>query len=815
MAYEEDAKKIKVKRMNTRRGSTTSSESNNKKSKKNKKKKSIGKKIFKVLLFTFIALAIIGTGIVLCVLNGIIGGTDSVSTDELELLKLTTFVYDKDGKQIGKLYDDENRIVIDYDTLPKHLIDAVVAIEDERFWEHGGVDIKRTGAAIFTYVINGGSSSFGGSTITQQLIKNVTSDKETDWTRKVREWYRAINLEHNTTKEAILESYLNIIYLGEGAYGIEVAAQTYFAKSAKDVNLAEAAALAAMIQTPEGTNVYRGEKQKDRLIARQKIVLDKMLELEKISKEEYDEALKYELVFKKSKVEAAGTVQSYFVDAVLEEVIADLQEAKGITRQAALNRLYSNGYQIHTTLDPKVQDAIDKAYNNNKLFYKDKKGTFMQSAMVVIDHKTGNVLGLIGGADEKKGAFEFNRATQAKRQPGSTFKLIGAYGPAFEQGVSSPGKGVDDSYFKQGSWVPGNYYGYFNGYVTTRKAVAQSMNIPAIRTCQMVSLDYAYQFAKNIGITTLVEKDKNLASLALGGLTNGATVMDMAAAYATIANKGVYIKPKLYTKVLDSKGNEVLIEETETRRVMKETTAYLLTDCLKSVVTSGTGTSTKISSKIQSAGKTGNSNEDKDQWYVGFSPYYTCAAWNGYDKPKPIGYRKTGSYPYTSMKVYTTVMKEIHKGKKAASFEKPKGIVNATICTVSGLVATDACKADSRGIVKSDIFATGTVPTEKCTIHKTADICSASGKIATEFCNLYNAVNTKSFITRDNTKKTSDSAYLLPKDKCTLHISVPVVEEPPVVEPPTVETPTATPPVVETPTVTPTPIPTPSTQPID
>lgn len=775
MPNENKTKKIKIKRMNTK----TKNNASPKKSVNKKKNKNLYFKLFKIFLFTSIALIIIGTGVVLGILNGIIGGTDSVSTDDLKLLKLTTVIYDSDGNEIGKLFDDENRVVVDYNTLPKYLIDAVVAIEDERFWIHNGIDIKRTMAAIVTYVINGGSSSFGGSTITQQLVKTITSDKEKNWTRKVREWYRAINLESNLDKESILESYLNAIYLGEGSYGMEVASQTFFAKSAKNVNLAESACLAAMIRSPEGTNVYNGERNKEKLIARQKVVLNKMLELEKITQQEYDEALEYKLIFKKSKIDTIGSVQSYFVDAVLEAVIADLKESKGITRQAALKLLYSNGYKIYSTMDPKVQKAINDTYNNDKLFYKDKAGKFMQSAMVVIDHKNGNVVGLIGGANKKKGAFEFNRATQATRQPGSTFKIIGAYGPAFEQGVSYPGKGVDDSYLKIGSWVPRNYYGYYNGYVTARKAIALSMNIPAIRTCQLVSLDYSYQFAQNLGISTLVQSDKNLASLAIGGLTKGATIMDMATAYSTIANGGIYIKPKLYTKVLDNNDKEVLIPNTEYKRVMKETTAYLLTDCLKSVVTSGTGTSTKISNKIQSAGKTGNTNDDYDQWFVGYSPYYTVACWNGYDQNKTIGTRKTGSYPYTCMKLYTTVMKSIHKGLDAASFKKPDGIVNATICTVSGLVATDACKADTRsGIIKTEMFAAGTVPTESCNIHKVAEICPVSGKLATEYCSLYNELVSKSFITRNNKNKTSDEKLLLPTEYCTVHTAAPVVVEP-------------------------------------
>lgn len=784
----DQTRKIKIKKLKLRKNAGTTLDINPSKEKvprekKNKepKNKALRKKILKICLFVLIALFVVGIGIVLWVLNDVIGDTDSVDLAELQNLKLATVVYDKDGKEIGRVHSGENRIVVNYEDLPKYLVDAVVSIEDERFWTHNGVDLKRTSAAIATYIINRGHSSFGGSTITQQLIKTVTEDNESSWKRKIREWYRAINLEKVISKEDILTAYLNKIYLGEGASGIEIASQTYFAKSVKDINIAEAACLAAAIQQPEGTNPYRGEEYKEKLIVRQKVVLDKMLSLKKITQEEYDAALKYELQFKKAEIINNAVVQSYAVDAVLEAVAKDIASQKNITYESAMDMVYSNGYKIYSTIDSKVQESINKQTNNAKLFYKNKDGSMMQCAMVVLNNKDGSVAGLMGGVGEKTGAFDFNRATDANRQPGSTFKPIAAYGPAFEAGVSYPGMGVDDSPLNVNGYRPVNYYGYYNGYVTVRNAIKLSMNIPAVRTLMKVDLDYAFQFAKNTGITTLKASNKNL-SMALGSVD--ATVIDMATAYGTFANGGVYSKPNLYTKVLNSSDKEILAINKTYTKVMKSTTAYLITDCLRTVVTSGTGTSARFSSKIQIAGKTGNTNDDKDQWFIGYTPYYTAAVWNGYDKPRAIGYRKIGSYPYTATVVFTNVMKEIHSGLAAASFTKPKEIVSASICTVSGLVATDACKADTRkGIIVTEIFASGTVPTDTCNIHKLVEVCSVSGKLPTEFCHLYGDLKEISVITRDGTGKTSDSKYLMPKEKCTLHTAEPKVEEPVVEEP--------------------------------
>ena len=590
---------------------------------------------------------------------------DVLASGALENLEYSTFVYDKDGNIIDTLHGNEDRIFVEYEDIPNSVIDAVIAIEDERYFEHKGIDYKRTFGAAYTYITNNGSSDFGGSTITQQLVKNVTEDKETNVNRKIREWYRASVLESKFSKEEIFEDYINTIYMGEGAYGFEVAARKYFAKHLKDVNLAESAILAAAIQSPESTNPYKSDETKQRLLDRQKIVLKKMLSLGKITILEYNEALNTTIEFKKL---SDGTeIQSYFIDAVIEQVIADLQAQEGITYDEAKKKVYVSGYRIYTTMDPTVQNAIDKAYNDGSLFYTEANGDFMQSAMVVMDHTNGNIVGLIGGTGQKLNNLGLNRATQSKRQPGSCMKPIGAYGPAFELGKLNLESYIEDAPLRINDWQPQNYYHYYYGFVTVRRAIALSMNLPAVRANMMVDTSFAFDFAKNCGLKSLEESDRAIAPLALGGLTNGVTPLEMANAYGTIANKGMYNTPKLYTKVLDRDGKEVLFKTYDTNRVMQETTAAQLITCLQDVVTYGTGYGAIRVGNMPVAGKTGNSNDDKDQWFCGFTPYYTIACWNGYDEPRPIGYRSYGSYPYTAMILFNSVMNEICVNKEIKS----------------------------------------------------------------------------------------------------------------------------------------------------
>lgn len=754
----------KASAVNNKASKTSKIENNNQNnSKKQKKNKKIGWKIFRVFLFVFLALIIVGAGIVLGVISGIVDDTDSISLDDLELLPQTTFLYDMNGNDLASLYDSENRIMISYDDLPKNTVNAIVAIEDERFFTHHGVDIKRTLGAILQYVSTGGGSSFGGSTITQQLVKNITSDKEYAWQRKIREWYRAISLESKLSKEKIFESYVNTIYYGDGSYGIQVASRHFFGKDVSNLDLAESATIAAMIQSPEVTNPYKSDEAKQKLMDRQKLVLEKMKELGMISDEEYESAVNEEVAFNAADTSIGGD-QTYFVDAVVEAVIADLMDQKNVSRGIAQKMIYTDGYKIYTTQDPSVQSSIDSAFTNRSIFYNN-----MQGSMVVMDQSTGEVRGLIGGAYEKTGALTFNRATQSRRQPGSCMKPFGAYGPAFEKGILSPGAGIDDCQFTMGNWTPHNWYSGFYGYVTVRYAIMDSMNIPAARANLLVNdEDYCWDFAYNCGLKGLVESDKTAASLALGGVTRGFTTLEVANAYATIANNGVHIEPRLYTKVEDRNGKVVLDNtKAEEKRAMKDSTAYMLASCLSSVVKDQGGTAYgAVSIKngtIECAGKTGNTNDDRDRWFCGFTPYYTIACWTGYDDNSVIG----RGYPYDSTKLFNTVMNAICQDKAAANFVQPDSVTSVELCKDSGKVPTDACRNDPRGSrVAKDLVAKDSIPTDTCTVHEMVNICTVTGKIASATC----PSTTRSVITRSYSPSQgaypADWSYMKPSATC-------------------------------------------------
>lgn len=750
---------------------TNGNNSKDKEPNKKKKNKKIGWKIFRAILLIGLALCIVGAGVVLGVISGIIDDTESISLDELELLPQTSFVYDMNGNEMASLYDSQNRIMVTYDDIPKDTVNAVVAIEDERFFSHHGIDIKRTLGAIVTYIANGGDSNYGGSTLTQQLVKNITADDEKAWQRKIREWYRAISLETKLDKSQIFESYVNTIYYGDGCYGIEVASNHFFGKSVNELNTAESAAIAAMIQSPEITNPYKSDEAREKLLERKDVVLGKMKELGMISNEEYEEAINYELDFTKKDVNYGGT-QTYFVDAVVEAVIDDLMEQKNVSRGIALKMIYTDGYKIYTTQDPSVQSAIDNAFDDSSIFYEDWDGNRIQGSMVVIDQSTGEVRGLIGGVGEKEGALTLNRATQTHRQPGSCMKPFGAYGPAFERGLLSPGAGLDDTQFTMGNWTPINWYGYYKGFVTVREAIEDSMNIPACRANLLVNdEDFCWNFAYNCGLKSLTETDKTAASLALGGVTRGFTTLEVANAYATIANEGYYIEPKLYTRVEDRNGNNVLDNtKVDAKQVMKDSTAFMLTSCLESVVSDPGGTAygaVKINGgAVQCAGKTGNTNDDYDRWFCGFTSYYTIACWTGYDENQSIN----RGYPYDSTKLFNTVMNAICADKPASNLmEQPSSVKKVELCRDSGKVATDACKADPRGSrVLSDYVAIDSIPTDTCTVHQFVNICSVTGKVASSACK---STTKRSCLVRDYTPSkgtySSDWSYMKPSETCS------------------------------------------------
>lgn len=697
----------------------------------------------KLFLKIFGSILLIGVIIALGVLIGAFTGLIDTTADlniEDSQLSFTSFVYFADPKtgddvEYERLYGDENRVWVDLADIPKHVQEAVVAIEDERFYLHSGFDMKSTSSAIFSYIFKG-SSARGASTITQQLVKNLTGDKDKSPIRKVQEIIRAVNLERKLSKDQILELYLNSIYLSQGCNGIGSAANFYFDKDVKDLTLAEAASIVGITQYPARYDpIINPQNNKEK----QELILKKMLELGYIDQKTHDNAVAQKLVFKSEAKKATNSKQSYFVDTIISDVLHDLEEQKGYTEPIATKMLYSGGLKIYATIDPDVQSAMDTVYENKASFPKAPGTVQPESAMAIIDPYTGEVKGLVGGRGEKAGSRTLNRATQALRQPGSTIKPIAVYAPAIEDNLITPNSIFEDKPITYGNWSPKNYYDGFKGNVSVKYAIEVSINTVPVQILEKLGVNTSYNFLKNnLGISTLVEQDKNLGSLALGGLTKGVSTLDLAAAYSPFVNKGIYTNPITYTKVLDSSGRVLLENKRVSNRAFSEQTASLMTSMLKGVVDNGTGALAKFSSNYSIAGKTGTTDDDVDRWFVGFTPYYVGVVWFGYDTPKSMGFLATNP----TIPVWKKIMSDIHTKKNLApkAFAGASGISLVNYCIDSGKLATEACANDPRGSrVRADYFKSGTAPTSYCTydhqtVAKTYKICSASNMLATEFC---------------------------------------------------------------------------------
>lgn len=626
-------------------------------------------------------------------------------------------VLDSDGQVIAEIGNERNRANVAFSQMPDNLKNAYVAIEDERFFKHFGVDVKRTTAAIASYVIHFGKASFGASTITQQLVKNLTGDDASSITRKVKEWGKAIELEWCMSKDEILESYLNIIYVGPNIYGVKMGANYYFDKDVSDLDLAECAFLAGINNAPNAYNPFHKEKDNtEKIKKRTKTVLKKMLELENITEEEYQAAVKdveEGITFKKGKIEAEGDgVYSYHTDALLLEVISDLAETKKISKTFATNYLYMANAKIYSTQNSDIQKEMESEFEKSKYALKSKdEQTTSQAAMVLIDHKTGYVLGCVGGLGKKQEARGFNRATQAIRQTGSSSKPLAVIVPALAEGIITPvSKYLDEQTlfidYNQEEYSPINYNDYL-GEITLRRAVESSQNIPFVKIMEQLTPAVSIRYLKKMGISTLNEKDENLA-LALGGLDKGISPLEMAGAYSTIANDGVYIEPTFYTKITGSSGEEVVTSKQKSRRVFSESVAYITKKLLTEPVIGKNGTATycKISG-MEVAAKTGTTNEDYDRWLCGFTNYYTAVTWFGFDLSEPIRYN--GQNP--AGVIWSSVMNRVHKNLKNSDFEEVNGVVEQKICKKSGLVAGNGCKDNY-----IEYFIQGTVP-EGCTLH--------------------------------------------------------------------------------------------------
>ncbi len=788
----------------------------------------LGRKLVLLLTMVFIAaiiaVVILGISAGLGMYNGILASTPQIKLSDVASTKQATFVYDTEGNKVDELVAaNSNRILVSIDQIPQNMRDAMVAREDERFYEHNGIDFMGMLRAGFQFVVTMGEEKQGASTITQQLLKNTIF---TEWMeegdnliksvkRKLQEQYLAIELTKILSKEEILERYMNTINLGQNTLGVEAAAQRYFGKSVSDLTLSECATIAVITQNP---SKYNPISHPDKNAERRKDCLNKMLELEFITKAEYDEAMADDVY---SRIERHNinfleekTTSTYFTDALTYDVRADLIAA-GYSETQADNMLYSGGLRIMSTMDPKIQAIVDEEVNNPEnypdyiqyeldcaltiikpdgsqknyskemmtLYFKDNvdhdfdllfntpddataafeqyKEALLeegdefterisitpqpQVSVYLMDQKSGYVVAISGGRGTKEGRFTLNRATDSYRQPGSTFKVLAAYAPALDCGEQTLATVYNDAPFFYDTGIQvSNWYGNdawdYKGMCTIRYGIEQSLNIVAVKAITVMTPEFAFDYLKNFGFKQLADgKEINgqlfydaRQPLALGGITVGVSNEELTASYAAIANGGVYTEPKLYTVVYDSEGNIILDNRTpETHQVIKETTSFLLTDAMVDVVEIGTGTRANFSKEMAIAGKTGTTTSNKDVWFAGFTPYYTCSTWAGYDNNHEMISKGTNKETNIAKDLWASIMERVHEELPPMEFAIPTGIVEAEICSKSG-------KLPNPGIcdkhIVTEYFEDGTVPMMPCDVHYVGNICAYDNLIATPEC---------------------------------------------------------------------------------
>ena len=754
--------------------------------------------ILRIIFIALIAVLAIGGCMGIGAMRGLIDDAPDISEVNIVPVGEATFVYDTNGDQLQKLTaPDSNRMPVTIDQIPLDLQHAVVAIEDERFYEHNGIDIRgilRAGVVGITT----GHFSEGASTITQQLIKNNVF---TDWVnestlerfeRKFQEWYLALELEKQVKdKDVILQNYLNTINLGNGNYGVQAAAQDYFGKDVSDLTLSECTVLAGITQNPTKYNPVINPENNAK---RRQEVLDHMLDQEYITKEQYDECLAdnvYERIQSVEKEnESENTTYSYFIDELTEQVIQDLQDKRGYSEQQAYNALYSGGLRIYTTQDPSIQQICDEEYSdpNNfpsgsqveldyaltlkhangeeenystemleQYFIQNESSDFTvlfdsqesaqahidaykaavmtegdevvaetvhftpqpQSSLCIIDQHTGYVKAIVGGRGEKSSSLSLNRATNTTRQPGSTFKPLAAYAAALNECGMSLATTFEDEPFTYDNGEPlYNADRQYHGTVTMREAIVHSYNIPAVKCMIEITPELGVEYLQKFGFTTLITEPTEInggiyddvnASTAIGGITRGVSNLELTAAYAAIANNGTYIKPVFYTKILDADGNVVIDNTPEKTTVIKPSTAYLLTSAMEDVISEGTGTRVQFSG-MHLAGKTGTTDNYRDLWFCGFTPYYTCAVWAGYDDNTVL---PQGTYRTYQQTLWRNIMQRIHTDLPDTDFKMPSTVQEASICTQTGLLATSSCNA------VTEYFDIDQIPTQYCSGHYT------------------------------------------------------------------------------------------------
>lgn len=770
----------------------------------------------KILLIAILTLGVVGLSTGIGMFKAIIDNAPDVNPDEVAPSGYSSFVYDIEGRQTAKLVaSNSNRIPVGLEKIPENLAHAFVAIEDERFYEHNGIDIRGIMRAGFRFITSGGKKQEGASTITQQLLKNTVF---TDWMeedgladsikRKFQEQYLALKITKEIPKDEILLRYMNTINLGQNTLGVQAASLRYFNKDVSELTLSECAVIAGITKNPSAYNpISYPEKNNER----RETVLEYMWDQGYITETEYKEALAddvYSRIQQVNQVVQSQETTSYFIDAVTEAVYDDLIAA-GYSDTMAYSLLYSGGIKIYSTQDPSIQSIADNVFMNEEnypsniewlLSYRltiiDEEGDNVnfssemftkyfkenesrkfdllfnsqddakehieifknamleeyggevlaesisltpqpQVSLTIEDQATGYVVAMVGGRGTKEGSRTLNRATSSTRSPGSTFKILATYAPGLDSAGLTLATVRNDAPFNYDDGTPvNNYDESFRGLCSIRLGIQDSLNIVAVKNLTVITPQLGFDYLTNFGFTTLVEskqvgdeiKSDIVQSLTLGGLTNGVTNYELNAAYASIANGGEYVKPKLYTKVVDRNGNVILDNtEPETHRVIKETTAFLLTDAMQDVVTQGTATSVNFGG-MPIAGKTGTSNNYNDVWFAGFTPYYTATVWTGYDCNGGL----TGDAKNLSKKLWRLVMQEIHEDLPIIGFEaQPAEIVTATVCGRSGkLPIPGLCD----GTLVTEFFEDGTVPTATCDVHYQGTYCLYSNLPATALC---------------------------------------------------------------------------------
>ncbi len=826
-----------------------------------------GVSLFRVLLVSLVFLFIVGSVAGFGILKGLADSAPGIDQINVVPTGFTTNIYDKDGKIIKSLYAvGANRVYVTIDQIPEVVRNCFISIEDERFYEHKGIDVR----GIFRVVFQGikqGNFDAGASTLTQQLIKNQVFDggAEDNFTdrfiRKIQEQYLAIQLENKLDKNSILEYYLNTINLGASTYGVQTASKRYFNKNVDQLDLSEAAVIAAIAQSPTNMNPINHPENN---AERRANILENMKNQGYCSEAEYTEAVNddvYSRIQNINEEQDVTSYNSYFVDELIEQVMEDLQEKKGYTYTQAYNALYSGGLSIYTTQDTKIQSIVNDVYSNQDYFpelgkgsywelsyklsvqkengttihyqHKDfaeffhydspistyfdskkeaqekikefkaakvKKGDIVlgetinlviqpQSSMVIMDQSNGQVVAIMGGRGKKQGSLTLNRATNTKRQPGSTFKVLSTYLPALDSAGMTLASVIDDARYKypDSDKYVSNWNGEsYEGLTTLRRAICRSMNIVTVKTLAQVTPQVGFDYLKKLGFTTLVDSrtdqngkvfsDINL-SLALGGITDGVTNLELTGGFAAIANGGVYTEPIFYTKIIDHDNKVLLENKPTTNQVMKESTAFLLTSAMEDVVKTGTGTLVKFPNiSMPIAGKTGTTSDTYDLWFAGFTPYFTAAIWSGFDNnltQTNTNYQKI---------IWRDIMERIHKelGLETKTFTKPDSIVEVKICTKSGKRAVDGLcdKYVGGSTVRTEYFARGTEPTEKCDVHVKVNVCKVSNEIAGDLCpadSLKEAV----YLIKEETSPTGDTPFILPKKTCSVHVPGAIFEPDP------------------------------------